>query len=124
MHFAHFFLQKLEIKKLNPDFIISCLSVNVKKSSKVHILQSGCIKSKDSKQLVIALEPEAGSFYCRQLDLSPFQESELCFPSGMRYLVLDCGGRTSFRNKSYNQSFICFYIYRGLDSNVAKVQGG
>ena len=58
-----------------------------------YVLQSGCIKSKDSKQLIIALEPEAASFHCRQLDLSPFQDSELCFPSGLRYLVLDCGGK-------------------------------
>ncbi|XP_045204844.2 heat shock 70 kDa protein 12A-like [Mercenaria mercenaria] len=45
----------------------------------------------------IALEPEAASIYCRQLPITRDPQTETGmtkFPSGTRYLILDCGGGT------------------------------
>ena len=49
---------------------------------------------KDSKQLMIALEPEAASLFCRRLDLTQFQcdQSDISFTPGTKYLVIDAGG--------------------------------
>ena len=55
------------------------------------IVKAGMISEVESRQLVIALEPEAASFFCRQLDMSKF-ERKLCFPSGTKFMILDCGG--------------------------------
>uniref|UniRef100_A0AAU0MT83 Heat shock protein family A member 12 variant X6 n=1 Tax=Urechis unicinctus TaxID=6432 RepID=A0AAU0MT83_UREUN len=57
--------------------------------------QAELIPTKDSDSLVIALEPEAASLYCRQLDINHL----LCTGDskmgvGTKYLVLDCGGGT------------------------------
>ena len=52
----------------------------------------------DSRQLVIALEPEAASLYCRRLDVSHFMgdnRKPLQFQRGIKYLVIDSGGRLS-----------------------------
>ena len=61
------------------------------------LLQAGIISGKDSRQLVIALEPEAASIYCRSLDVNQFiepsgQQSSPSFREGTKYLVIDAGG--------------------------------
>ena len=53
------------------------------------------IKVRNSKNLLIALEPEAASIFCRSLDLSPFEDSKsdgVRFKSGQKLLVIDAGG--------------------------------
>uniref|UniRef100_A0AAU0MVK8 Heat shock protein family A member 12 variant X7 n=1 Tax=Urechis unicinctus TaxID=6432 RepID=A0AAU0MVK8_UREUN len=60
-------------------------------------LKAGIIDTMDSQSLVIALEPEAASLYCRQLDvhhLLSTNKDESKMPVGTKYLVLDCGGGT------------------------------
>ena len=60
-------------------------------------LQAGLIDDVDSGQLLIALEPEAASLYCRQLSISEFVErsrgSEIRMGSGTKYIVIDAGGK-------------------------------
>ena len=50
--------------------------------------------SKESKQLLIALEPEAASLFCRRLNLVQFDcdQSDISFKPGTKYLVIDAGG--------------------------------
>ena len=57
------------------------------------------IPSLDSPQLVIALEPEAASLYCRRLNIVSFIEDETVdgFPEGTKYLVIDAGGKLTIR---------------------------
>ena len=60
-------------------------------------IQAGYIKTKDSSQLLIALEPEAASLFCRGLDLNNFitgasNVTAASFGPGTRYLVIDAGG--------------------------------
>lgn len=60
-------------------------------------LQAGMTKTKDSDQLLIALEPEAASVYCRSLGLNHFigefgNDAKPKFKTGTRYLVIDAGG--------------------------------
>jgi hypothetical protein len=44
--------------------------------------------------LIIALEPEVASIYCQFLDENEtVDEQFLQFPVGMRYLVVDAGGK-------------------------------
>ena len=51
----------------------------------------------DSGQLVIALEPEAASLYCRNLDVNQFLErsrtADIKLNAGTKYLVIDAGGQ-------------------------------
>ena len=51
-------------------------------------------------QLMIALEPEAASLYCKYLPLEKFEESDGpgldAFSPGWRYLVLDAGGKENY----------------------------
>ena len=53
--------------------------------------------SMDSHQLVIALEPECASLYCRRLKCAEFinepEEDTIAFVPGTKYLVIDCGGK-------------------------------
>lgn len=50
----------------------------------------------ESKQLTIALEPEAASIYCRYLSSDSVSEQSVrdvsAVRAGTRYLVLDAGG--------------------------------
>eukprot|EP00058_Branchiostoma_floridae_P006841 XP_002592329.1 hypothetical protein BRAFLDRAFT_240123 [Branchiostoma floridae] len=59
------------------------------------------IVSKTNPQhLVIALEPESASLYCRELPVNQFMgesadgNDKLNMPPGTRYMVIDCGGGT------------------------------
>ena len=58
--------------------------------------QARIIPEKDSSRLIIALEPEAASVYCRSLkDYSAGQKEpsrELQFKSGDKILIIDAGG--------------------------------
>ncbi|XP_041117236.1 heat shock 70 kDa protein 12A-like isoform X4 [Polyodon spathula] len=67
--------------------------------------KSGLVTSDNPEQLIIALEPEAASIYCRKLrlhqmiDLSSKTVFNGCSPTetigtGDRYVVVDCGGGT------------------------------
>lgn len=49
-----------------------------------------------SDQLIIALEPEAASIYCKQLPVERLEgaNTNSVFPPGSKYLVLDAGGGT------------------------------
>ena len=63
--------------------------------------QGGLIDNVYSNQLVIALEPEAASLYCRTLPASTFSsnkestETKATFEPGTKYLVVDAGGKSS-----------------------------
>lgn len=52
------------------------------------------MKTVDSEQLIIALEPEAASLYCRRLDVKQFMDRSrsISFDTGTKYLVIDSGG--------------------------------
>ena len=54
------------------------------------------MKSVDSRQLVIALEPEAASLHCRSLDVAQFvgepDKDSVVFKTGTKYMVIDAGG--------------------------------
>ena len=61
--------------------------------------QAGLVSSKDSSQLIIALEPEAAAVYCRQQKLREFVEGtgeeivkDTLVPPKTQYLVIDNGG--------------------------------
>ncbi|XP_053398765.1 heat shock 70 kDa protein 12A-like [Mercenaria mercenaria] len=61
--------------------------------------RGGLIDTLYSNQLVIALEPEAASLYCRTLPVSTFTSTgddaqKPSFESGTKYLVVDAGGGT------------------------------
>ena len=51
------------------------------------------IQDKESEKLIIALEPEAASMFCRNLQkgLGPFRNHNY-FRVGQRYMVVDAGG--------------------------------
>ena len=53
------------------------------------LLQAGLISEPDSNALIIALEPEVASFFCRESDES---ERKQRFKSGDKMLVIDAGG--------------------------------
>lgn len=64
----------------------------------INLLQMGFVFQAgiDSKRLVIALEPEAASILCKELQLAKYKDgsdSINVFSPGQRYLVLDAGGR-------------------------------
>ena len=62
--------------------------------------QAGCIVGKDSKKLIIALEPEAASLCCRRMSLAQYGDKKgISFPKGTKYLILDCGGTSSINDK-------------------------
>uniref|UniRef100_A0AAU0MUS4 Heat shock protein family A member 12 variant X3 n=1 Tax=Urechis unicinctus TaxID=6432 RepID=A0AAU0MUS4_UREUN len=59
---------------------------------------AGIIKNVGSTRLVIALEPEAASLYCRTLDVNHVVSVSSAggkkMPAGTKYLVMDAGGGT------------------------------
>eukprot|EP00058_Branchiostoma_floridae_P028057 XP_002613548.1 hypothetical protein BRAFLDRAFT_71812 [Branchiostoma floridae] len=58
------------------------------------------VSKSTQQQLVIALEPESASLYCREQPVSHFMgesgggRDKLNMPAGTRYMVIDCGGGT------------------------------
>lgn len=58
-----------------------------------YLFQAGIAR----EQLLIALEPEAASLYCKHLPVERLQaeggaQGFVAFSKGSKYLVLDCGG--------------------------------
>ena len=50
--------------------------------------------------LLIALEPEAASFYCRTQETARFANPEgITFRNGTTYIILDLGGNISEHSK-------------------------
>ena len=50
-----------------------------------------------SQNLIIAIEPEAASLYCRTLALEKFvgmtsKKGDMSIKPGDRYIIVDCGG--------------------------------
>ncbi|XP_060566343.1 heat shock 70 kDa protein 12A-like [Ruditapes philippinarum] len=48
----------------------------------------------ENERLIIALEPEAASIYCRLVPTTRNQDSLGKLPSGSKYMILDAGGGT------------------------------
>ena len=62
--------------------------------------QAGMIKHIDSSQLLICLEPEAASIYCRQIKLDEFalgNDEQLCMlqKPGTKIMIVDAGGNNT-----------------------------
>ena len=58
-------------------------------------IQAGLITDVESRLLVIALEPEAASYYCRTLPVNQYAvrgEESPKFPAGSKYVLVDAGG--------------------------------
>ena len=72
-------------------FKLCCFKINILQ------IQARLIDRKDSTALVIGLDSEVASQYSRTLSLDQFIEtgrpSELSFDEGVKYLVVDCGGK-------------------------------
>ncbi|XP_049340669.1 heat shock 70 kDa protein 12A-like [Astyanax mexicanus] len=62
--------------------------------------EAGLVTEADTEKLIIALEPEAASVWCRQLPSDGFVEGDLTEAEainevlGTQYMVVDCGGGT------------------------------
>ena len=56
------------------------------------------IAAVDSPQLVIALEPETASLYCRRLNMVTFVGDMTTdgLPKDTKYLIIDAGGNIKF----------------------------
>lgn len=71
--------------------------------SVVIFLKAGIASADNPEQLLIALEPECASAYCREKKMREFSSnkgdasvSEVFARPGSRYLVMDVGGNESF----------------------------
>ena len=76
------------------------------------VLQAGMISDVNSQNLIIALEPEAASLYCRNLGLNHFvgaEKTDTKMPDGTKHLVLDCGGMELLQLYSHNLKYF-FYL--------------
>lgn len=62
----------------------------------------------DSKQLLLALEPEAAVLHCRQLTIDHFHEApagsmeRITMSPGTKYLIVDAGGLSLYVFGSLN----------------------
>lgn len=80
-------------------------------------LKAGIASSDDPEQLLIALEPEAASVYCREKKMRDFASergdanvSDVFARPGSRYLVIDIGGNDSMRFK-FEYIYPLYIIY-------------
>ena len=51
--------------------------------------------------------------FCRELKVDEFVEgctTEMGFQPGVKYLIIDAGGNTSFYNKHLKENYIVFFI--------------
>lgn len=65
------------------------------RTTRILFLQAGLASNDDPDQLLIALEPEAGSFYCRTLQMKDFlgETGDESVNEGLAsYVVIDNGG--------------------------------
>ena len=72
-----------------------------------------------SQNLIIAIEPEAASLYCRTLALEKFvgmtsKKGDKSIRPGDSYFIVDCGGRLHIRNLSF------YLIVRFLNIRLAR----
>ena len=92
---------KLKKKLLSTWFIqryFGALRVKTINNAKPSLFQAGLIKNENSDNLVIALEPEAASLYCRELDITDFLKPRpgregMNMKKGTVYMILDAGGK-------------------------------
>ena len=87
------------------------------------MLQAGCIPKKDSRQLIIALEPEAASLFCRRLHLARFEQDDdkISFKKGTKYLILDCGGMYNKVIKQVTPKYIEDISKRHISVKISQV---
>ena len=63
-----------------------------------YLCQAGLIHQDNSKQLIIALEPEAAGLFCRSLEVNQLvaearlPKELIQLPVGAKYLIVDAGG--------------------------------
>ncbi|KAL6455388.1 hypothetical protein MHYP_G00361980 [Metynnis hypsauchen] len=63
-------------------------------------IEAGLVTESEPERLIVALEPEAASVWCKQLPKDGFMEGDLTEAetieqiSGTQYMVVDCGGGT------------------------------
>lgn len=89
------------MSRLSCDFQIN-LGLLISLLPLVFVFQAGI----DSKRLVIALEPEAASILCKELQLAKYEDgsdSINVFSPGQRYLVLDAGGKNKMSLQKLNE---------------------
>lgn len=72
---------------------------SAKQFMRIAATQAGIVTEKNGNKLVIALEPEAASIWCKKLPKQGFiaenhGEVRLGQTSGTKYIVVDCGGGT------------------------------
>lgn len=70
--------------------------INISYQKLAHFFLSVYQAGISRNQLMIALEPEAASLFCKYLPIEKLQGSEggiSAFKPGSRYLVLDAGGK-------------------------------
>ena len=75
--------------------------------------KAGIASPDDPEQLLIALEPEAASVYCREKKMRDFSNergdasvSDVFARPGSRYLVIDIGGNDNMRSNEFVYIFI------------------
>ena len=72
--------------------------VLILKQQKNVFVQAGLVDDILSQHLIIALEPEAASLYCRTLGADKFldmsaTDGEMAMKPGDKYMIVDCGGK-------------------------------
>ena len=76
-------------------------------------MQAGLASPDDPDQLLIALEPEAASFYCRTLQMKDFlgeTGDESVNEDLASYVVIDNGGQIFLLTRVMNQPFFMFWL--------------
>ena len=87
------------------------------------------MSTKDAKNMVIALEPEAASVCCHRLNIAQYNGKEkYTFPHGTKYMVLDCGGRSlrvGLRKRLRCKTTFCFPMQSpkttGVLNDISKI---
>ena len=77
-------------------------------------MQAGLVEDILSQNLIIALEPEAASLYCRTLAMDKFmgmagEQGDMVMKPGEKYAIVDCGGMLSGLD-CMNRPIKCFEI--------------
>ena len=87
------------------------------------IVQGGLVTETDSSKLIIALEPEAASVWCKQLPSDGFisegLDNEILEQKpGAQYIVVDCGGKglILYRNPVQSKLYLsyCSHSYQAF----------
>lgn len=85
---------------------VTTIGCQIPRDNILYFLKAGIASSDDPEQLLIALEPEAASVYCREKKMRDFTSergdasvSDVFARPGARYLVIDIGGNNKMRSK-------------------------